>query len=242
MASLKSIAACIGVNTGGNVSVLGEVFGFRARRVPSDPTGVATSVSLLGQVKAMQGKHLNFNCIRVGFDLFSSSSLATALDEIDYGIFKTRRIYATRGIGVGRIEHYQVDSSDSNGLHVITSAGDATDLTHDWSVPNDGMDVFFPFSITSSAGFVGISNINGPCDKDAKGRNGMISDVLRGKDATARTLAHELGHYVKLKHKNSSKDNLMCQTSEANSIRDSVDLTSGQANDVKTHCSIQSGC
>jgi len=242
MVSVKDIAKCIGVDTSDGVSVLGELFGFRARRVPSDPTGVDTSVSLLDQCKAMQGKHFNFNCIRVGFDLFSSTALASNLAEIDYAVFKTRRIYATRGVGVGRVEHYLVDSSDSDGLHVITSGGDATDLTQDWTVPNDGMDVFFVFSITSDAGFIGISNINGPCNKDAKGRNGMISDIGRGDDATARNVAHELGHYVTLTHKNDDGDNIMAQDSSANSIRDSVELTSGQGSDIKTHCSIQSGC
>lgn len=242
MVSVKTIADCIGIDTKDDVSVLGQLFGFRARRVPSDPTGADASVSLLGQCKALQGKHYNFNCIRVGFDLFSSSDLADNLDEIDYAVYKTRNIYATRGVGVGRVEHFLVDSSDSNGLHVITSGGDATDLTHDWTVPNDGMDVFFVFSITSSAGFIGISNINGPCNKDAKGRNGMISDIGRGKDATARNVAHELGHYLKLSHENDDGDNIMAQDLFANSIRNSVELTSSQGSSVKTHCSIQSGC
>ena len=243
MASIKSIAQCMGIDTSGDFSVLGEFFGFRQRRVPTDPdSSVTASVSLLDQVKAMQGKHYHFNCIRVGFDLFTSASFSTAIDEIDYAVYKTRNIYAARSVGVGRVDHYFVDSADANGLHVITSSGDATDLTQDWTVPNDGMDVFFVFSIASSAGFIGISNINGPCNKDAKGRNGLISDVLRGKDETARNVAHELGHYLKLSHRNDDAGNIMAQDSSASSIRDSVELTSDQGSKVKTHCSIQSGC
>lgn len=233
----------MGVDTSANISVLKKIFGFRNARVPADPfTSVTAQVSLLDQLNAMQGEHYHFNCIRVGFDLFSDGNNTTAIDEIDYATYKTRNIYATRGIGVGRVEHYIVDSSDSNGLHIITSRGDATDLTQDWTVSNDGLDVFFVFQITSDAGFIGISNINGPCDKDAKGRNGMISDVLRGKDATARNVAHEIGHYLSLRHQNDDGDNIMAQDSSATSIRNSVELSTSQANDCKDHCSMQDGC
>ena len=233
----------MGVATSRDISVLNKVFGFRNARVPRDPvSSVTAQVSLLDQLNAMQGEHFHFNCIRVGFDLFSDSRNSAAIDEIDYATYKTRNIYATRGIGVGRVEHFIVDSADSDGLHIITSRGDATDLTQDWTVANDGLDVFFVFQITSDAGFIGISNINGPCDKDAKGRNGMISDVLRGKDATARNVAHEIGHYLSLRHRNDDADNIMAQDSSAASIRNSVVLTADQADDCRDHCSMQDGC
>jgi hypothetical protein len=51
MASVKPIMGCLGIDTSGTVSVLGDFFGFIRARVPADPdTTVTAQVSVLAHV------------------------------------------------------------------------------------------------------------------------------------------------------------------------------------------------
>ncbi len=238
MASVRSILNCIGVNTSGNVSVLRRLFGFIRQRVPTDPvSSVTAQVSVLKQLNSLQGRHIHLNIIRVGIDNFTSAEV----DKIEYSIYKARNILNTRSLGIGRVNHYNVTSGQANGRDDIGSDDEAEDLTQEWTVSNNGLDVFMVDNI--SAGFVGLSPVPGPCDKDAKGMNGVLGgEVNRGSERVARTFAHEIGHYLGLPHRNNDPDNLMAQTSVANSVRNSVELSSGQGNTIRGHCSVQNGC
>ncbi len=241
---------CAGIDTGGSVSVLRRCFGFQQGRVPTDPVDNA-SVSVLGFMNDLQRQHFHYNVIRVGVDNFT----ANEFNRIDYAIYRTRLIYRSVGIGVGRVEHYDITAADANGRDDIGSANEATALTQEWTVPNNGLDVFVVDNI--SANFVGISNIDGPCNKDANERNGVIGgEVNRGDDPFARTFAHEIGHYLGLSHNHGGRpdcpnttngcNNLMAQTRCANSCgggaRTAINLTNGQAGTMLGHCSIQSAC
>ena len=62
MDSLRSIASCIGVT--GTFSVARDFFGF-LRGAPSD-------VSVLTQVRRLQGRHVHMNFILVGSDQFTT--------------------------------------------------------------------------------------------------------------------------------------------------------------------------
>jgi hypothetical protein len=238
MASLRSLASCIGL--GGSFSVLRDYFGFARGVLPPDPTGADVTVSLLRQERRLQGDFLNLNIIAVGSDQFTDADYI----EIDYSIFKIRNIYHTVGLGVGRVQHWIVSTADADGLDTPTSEDDLEQLTQDWTVDNDGIDFFIPHNmmIPSNGGtLLGLSPVGGPCDKDAKGMNGATGG-LWGSEQTARTFAHEVGHYLDLSHRNNQQDNLMCQSGQANSIRDSVLLTSGQGDDMDDHCSVRGGC
>lgn len=247
MASIRQLAGCVGI--GGTFSVLGDFFGFFRRRVPPDPTGAATQVSLLRQAQRLQGPHYNLNVIAIGVDNFTDAEDI----QVDYSIFKLRNIYHQRGVGVGRVEHYGVDTTDAQGLDTPTTRDHLEDITDTWSVPNNGIDLFIPFamSVPSNGGMVlGRSAVDGPCeDKDDKGMNGSVSG-LWGSEQTARTVAHELGHYLGLEHNHgddcptstSALNNLMAQSRCASSTRNSVNLTTGQGNTVKGHCLVKPGC
>lgn len=240
MASVRNLANCIGVT--GDISILRHFFGFFRGVLPPDPTGAEVKVSLRRQLGLLQGQHFHLNVIAVGVGNFTDSDNI----EVDYSIFKIRNVYNQVNVGVGRVGHYQITVADANGLDAPTTKGQLEELTENWSVDNDGIDLFIPhdMNIPSNGGIIlGRSAVDGPCpgDKDGKGMSGSVSG-LWGDEQTARTISHEVGHYLTLQHRNSDGDNLMCQSGQANSIRDSVELTSGQGNDVKDHCMADNDC
>ncbi len=245
-ATLRSMGSCIGL--GRSFSVLGQLLGFTRWRLPRDPAGVRVEVSIKQQLTRLRGKHFHLNVIAVGSDQFTDSDY----EEIDYSIYKTRNVYGTVNVGIGRIQHWVIGTAEANGLDTPTTTDDLEQLTEDWTVQNDGIDMFVPhnMSIASNDGqILGRSAINGPCDKDAKGMTGATCG-LWGREQTARTFAHELGHYLGLTHNHgdacpsttTERNNLMAQSRCAVSERNSVALTSGQGDTMDNHCSIKSGC
>ena len=205
-------------------------------------------MSLKEQMTRLRGVRSNLNFIAVGSDQFADSDFIKS----DYSIFKLRNVYRPVGVGIGRVQHWVVSTADTNGLDTPTTTGDLEDLTQDWTVPNDGIDLFVPhnMSVASNGGqILGRSAIDGPCDKNAKGMNGATCG-LRGREQTARTFAHELGHYLGLSHNHgdtcptstTEQNNLMAQSRCAISTRNSVLLTSSQGGNMDDHCSIKAGC
>lgn len=242
MASLRALAQCIGVD-GGQISILGHFLGFARWRIPSDPTGATVSISLKRQAQRLQGKHLHLNVIAVGSDNFTDGEY----ERIDYMIYKTRNVYNQRSLGVGRVQHWIISVADADGLDAPTSKGQLEELTDRWEVSNNGIDLFIPHDMNIPSGtgiLLGRSPNPGPCMSDGKDKKGQDSPVsgLWGSDQLARTSAHEVGHYLDLDHKNSSPDNLMCQSGKANSIRNSTDLTSSQGSEMRGHCMVWNGC
>ena len=248
MANVKSLLNCMGVSTAGDVSVLRGFFGFIRARVPTDPdTTVTAQVSMLQHVQGLQDDHVHLNVIQVGFDLLAD--LDGAWEKLDYATYRTRNIYRLVGMGVGRVEHYEIVSADAGGADDLGSESEADDLSDDWSVHNGGIDVFVVRNISDSD-FVGISPVGGDCDKPSKDDGLIGGEIGRGYEGFSRTFAHEVGHFLKLSHNHGSncptstggQNNLMAQTRCAISTRTSVLLTGTQGNKMKTHCSVKGGC
>jgi Metallo-peptidase family M12B Reprolysin-like len=247
--SLRALADCIGLDRNGRISVLGDFFGFIRNRVPTDPdSSVTASVSLSQQFARLKGKHIHLNIIKVGLDTLSDSDEADARHKIDYAIYRIRNIYRSVNLGVGRIKHFFITNADANGRGDLSSDDEAEALWDEWTVPGSGIDVFMVRNI--SASFVGISPVDGNCDKNGKDDGLIGGEVGRTFEEVARTFAHEIGHFLGLPHNHgdncpsstSGKNNLMAQTRCAISTRNSVLLTGGQGSDMRDHCSVRNGC
>jgi hypothetical protein len=160
------------------------------------------------------------------------------------------------GVGIGRVQYWVVPTADANGLDTPTTTGDLEDLTQDWTIPNDGIDMFVPHNMSVPGPGGGVIRGRsapppGPCDKNSEGMNGATCG-LWGSEQTSRTFAHELGHYLGLSHNHDAfpdcpttttgQNNLMAQSGCAISTRNSVLLTSSQGDDMDDHCSINAGC
>jgi hypothetical protein len=237
-ATVREILDCIGVDTGGSNSVLGDLFGFIRRRVPPDPTGAVSEVSLLRQMNAMQGRHVHLNVIRMGFD--AVPDLPQALERLDYGIHRCRQVYAQVPLGVGRVLHWFVDQPDCNGRDDIGSEDEANAMWEEWSVQNSGVDVFVVRTI-SADDFIGLSPVDGTCDKDSKDDGCLGGQIDRDAEGYARTFNHD--HDTgDCPGSTANRNRLMAQTRCAIDIRDSVNITSGQRSDMRDHCAVRSGC
>jgi hypothetical protein len=248
MDSLRDSAACIGLS--GTFSVLKDYFGFTKGRfdspptergLPPDPTGATVQVSLLRQIELLEGDHFDINIVRIGEDDFSNDDYI----ELDYTVFKIRNIYNQKQVGIGKVEWYYVLSADADGLDEPDTKAELREISRHWSVDNDAIDVFIPFNMnvpSDGGSILGLSAINGPCNKDINTRKTGAVAGLWGSEQTARTFSHEVGHYLGLYHRNGDPQNLMCQSSKASSTRNSTNLTDNQGDNIKNHCFMNGSC
>jgi hypothetical protein len=208
------VAQCIGIT--GQFAVVRDFFGY--------VTGAPQPLSLLTQVRLLQGKHVHLNLIRTY--PFTSAQFRT----IDQAVLGMRGIYGTVGIGVGRVKHYGLGAG---GYEIIPDHAIATDLADSYSGPGDAIDVFVVLAITGPS--VGISPQDGSCDKDDKD-SGVVVGLLDNQTLLGAAMAHEVCHFLGLPHA-ANADNLMYEKDAGGR-----GLSRGQAGAMKLHCSMRSGC
>ena len=134
-------------------------------------------------------RHLDLNMICVGFEDFTATDMANMNNAIQV----TRTIYSNVRLNVRNVSFWQISLSDAGANAVIDSQAEAEDLTWDWTVPNDSLDVFVVRVMNGADGW---SAVNGSCDKNAKGMTGSVGALNGSTSNIANTLAHEVGHYL----------------------------------------------
>jgi hypothetical protein len=242
MASLRSLASCIGIS--GEFSVVGDFFGY-ASPPPwnlaraSQQGSLPQSLSLLEQMKRLQQPYFNLDVVRVGTD---ADGALPEQDEqsIDCALQMTRDIYAAIGVGIGRVHRwYGIPLSSDTGYEAIEDDCEAADLVDDYNFTGGGIDTFL---VQSWAG-----NGLGYTPKD---RDGVVL-TLRGDDflGFSRTFAHELGHCTGGLDDECEGDencdrpnNLMCRSGCHNVDSSWTEIEPDQASDIKSGGKLNTAC
>lgn len=247
--SVRQAMSAMGLGGTGNLSVMRDVLGFWRGTAPTDPSTSTPVVVNLGEAfEALERPHVHLNVIEVGFDASGVGSMDVADDKVDYGIHRTRQIYATQGLGLGRVTYWWIGVANASGYDDIGSESEADDLSDDWSVDNDAVDMFLVANI-SDTDFVGISPVPGDCSKGGKSDGLVGGEISRDAEGVSRTMAHELAHFLDLSHNhgdtcptaNAARENLMAQTRCCVSTRSSVLLTSSQGSTMRGRCQVRAG-
>ena len=240
MLSLKDFAAqCIGLS--GDFSVVRNFFGHREGQPRTSSAGSGRQISLLDQIKGLQGHHIHLDIILVGSDQF----LTGHKQDIDYAVFKTREIFAQVHLGVGRIAHHHITTAEADGLEHIEKKKHYKKLGRKYRGSNDdAIDVFvvldFDYEMDGEAK-AGIAPIGIPDNKDIYHFDGVVmgirssGGVNQGAVKLGMLLAHELGHCLSLRHVD-YPTNLMFPSSAGSG------LSADQGADMRSHDYVQPGC
>ncbi len=220
--SVKQALACIGRPA--DSSVVGGLFGYGV---------VPRPLSLRTQLDLLAGKHYHVNVIQVAPEDFPS----WAGRQICYALQFTRDVYAKVGIGIGRVDWYFVTRDQAGTKAVIDSDSEASDLTADWTVPNDALDLFVVRLINGADGW---SPVRGNCDKNAgKQMTGSVVEIYQDNDDYAGNgFAHEMGHYLGVDHI-PDVGNFIGGDGASDSWTGIFDW---QGDEMKKHCFIKNGC
>jgi hypothetical protein len=188
-------------------------------------TGSGVSSSLTW--RAVLGPKVNI--IRVGEENFSAAERSRIFNALRSS---ASSIYQQQDLDIGTISTWFITVSQAGGYVTINSDGEAEDLTSDWTVRNDSIDMFVVRSYVGST--AGLSPVDGPCDKDAKGMNGSVIELQSAQQITGVIMAHELGHYLGLSHTSATNNVMNPVVSNSTTL-----LSTSQGNTMKGHCFIR---
>ena len=233
--SLKSVAAsCLAVSA--PLSVKRDIYGYVWGPIDRE-------LSLRGHLELIKDEAFNLCIFLVGHEPgFAGWWSQAEAQSMQFAIDVMRELYSQVGVGVRRLFWRYIDTSEAAGYWSV-DAGEATDLTEEFTGPNDGIDLFFVKNVSDAGGW---SNSDGPCDKDEKGeRTGAVLELKNSDTFTGILLAHEVGHYLTLKHAGDIT-NVMGDDSDGDGIGSidgtSLNLTNSQGNKMKASCFIRPSC
>jgi hypothetical protein len=230
MISLRTTAQSIGLS--GRFSVISDFLGYVT--APKDQ-------SLHQQIWRLRRHIIDLNLIRVGFDSLPEEDRIAKEQKIDAAVQFARDLFAVVDLGIGRVQRYAITTAEADGLQHLGSGCDAALLTHEWSVPNEAIDVFFVLSYEGDCGgdCLGVSAISGSCDKevcaagDCDCLTGSVIDIT-SHQLMKQVLPHELGHYLGLDH-TSDFGNLMHPVAAEAFMA----LTCAQGSKMRSHCFVR---
>jgi hypothetical protein len=182
----------------GAIDVVRDFFGYT--------TGVPFTTSLSRQMRLVHRFHVGINVILVGADAFGQAER----EEVDEAVAIMRDAYAAVEFGVAAVHWYFISTDDANGREHIANDNEAADLTHEWTVQNSSIDVFFVQTYAGSS--VGTAPRKGPENKDTNyAMTGVVLAIEGSPAVTGQVLAREVCRYLGLKDSDDS-DNLMFPT------------------------------
>lgn len=234
--SIRNVCAgCLGET--GTISLRSDLFGYIWG-------GIDRDLRVLQHIERIRGRSYNLCCFLVGHEpgFGGTYTLAQAI-HIQRSIDLAREIYAQAGLGIRRIYWRYIEDDDA-GPWLTVNGGQATDLTEAYSGPNDGIDIFWVQTITDAGGW---SNSDGPCDKDDKGRTGVVIRSATGVgDFTGVLLAHEIGHYLTLPTGTSANNVMGVDNNPPFGVDEisvnSRNFTQGQIDQIHQSCWIRDPC
>lgn len=243
--SVRSIAASC-LDRDPPLSVRNDVFGYIWG--PLNRT-----LSLRSHLERISGTSVNLSIFLVGHEPgFAGWFTQDEARQTQHAVDVTRELYAQVGLGVRRLYWRYIPTAEAAGYWAVDAA-EATDLTEDFSGPNDGIDVFYVNSVTDAGGWSNSGGgQGGPCNKDVTGeRTGAVLEITNpptndnNNQFAGILLAHEVGHYLGLLHANDIT-NVMGNDFDGDGIGSinlsSVNLTTSQGDTMKSHCSIRPPC
>jgi hypothetical protein len=171
--------------------------------------------------------HVDVNVILVGSDNFTAANRT----QVNSSIAIARSIFGQVRLDLRERGRFIVTAAQAGANEIIDNAAECADLTGDWTVQNDAIDMFVVRSMTDADGR---SPVNGPCNKNAKGMTGPVVSLNGSTSNSGNTFAHELGHYLGLDHIADS-GNFIGGNGSSNSF---TGIHEWQGNTMKRHCSV----
>ena len=171
---------------------------------------------------------IEVNVIRVGSDNFTAADL----QETNDALTGAAAIFAQVGLELRVVGRFIITAAQAGANEVIDSEAEASDLTSDWTVQNDALDLFVVRVMNGADGW---SAVNGSCDKNSKGMTGSVVSLNGPLANSANTFAHEIGHYLGLSHI-PDNGNFIGNNGGSNSFTGIFDW---QGDTMKRHCFVK---